>query len=325
MLDAPRSASAPVHEASEAILPAEAGQPELLVLVNPGAGGGRGGRTGAVVADYFKRRGQSVEFVSSPSGQDLERRAREAQAGGFRRVAVIGGDGALLHAVNGIFGSGAELGIIPAGHANDVAASLGIPRDARAAADAVVSGRVRTVDLVRARFASGQAILYVGVGGAGFDAEAARLANTRFRRLPGVTRYLGGALWSFRTFEPLAFEAEMDGERVARRLLFASVANAPSYGAGIRIAPAAEMDDGWLDVTLVEPLGWTRLLRAIPKLLGSGDIRWPEVRRYRARRIRLAADRPAGFHGDGERLGMLPLELEVLPRALRVVVPEARL
>jgi diacylglycerol kinase (ATP) len=324
MADASRSASAPICKSSEETLPQQAGPRGILVLLNPKAGGGRGRRTGAAVANYFKRHGQRVEIVLSQSGGELERRAREAQAAGFRRVAVIGGDGALLHAVNGIFGSGVELGIIPAGQANDAANSLGIPRDPRAAADVVLGGQVRPVDLVRARFARGGTALYLGVGGAGFDAEAAQLANRYFRRLPGVTRYLAGALWSFRTFEPPDFEAELDGERVSGPLLFAAIANAPSYGAGLRIAPAAEMDDGWLDVTLVEPLGWTRLVRAIPILLRSGDIRWPEVRRHRARRVRLAANRPAAFHGDGEPLGMLPVELEVLPRALRVVVRELR-
>jgi diacylglycerol kinase (ATP) len=324
MLHAGRPAPTPARASAEELFPGEVTPSKILVLVNPASGGGRGGRLRAWVASYFERRGTSAEFVSSPSGEDLELRARGAQAAGYRRVVVLGGDGALLHVVNGVSGSELELGIIPAGHANDVAASIGVPRGLRAAAETVLAGRLRQVDLVRARFASGRTVLYVGVGGAGFDAEAARLANTRFRRLPGVTRYLAGALWAFKRFEPIRFETELDGERVSGALLFAAIANAPAYGAGIRIAPAAEMDDGWLDVTLVEPLSWARFLRAIPILLGSGDIRWPEVRRYRSRVIRLAADRPAAFHGDGEMLGALPVELEVLPRALRVLVPPTR-
>jgi diacylglycerol kinase (ATP) len=324
MLHAGRPAATPARESAEGFFAGEAAPSKILVLVNPASGGGRGGRLRSRVARYFQRCGRSAEFVSSPNGEDLELRAREAQAAGYRRVVVLGGDGALLRVVNGLSGSEVELGIIPAGHANDVAASLGVPRHPRAAAETVLEGRVRPVDLVRVRFAGGRAAFYVGVGGAGLDAEAARLANTRFRRLPGVTRYLAGALWAFKTFEPLRFEAELDGVRVSGALLLAVVANAPAYGAGIRIAPAAEMDDGWLDVTLVEPLSLMQFVRAIPILLRSGDIRWPEVRRYRCRVIRLAADRPAGFHGDGEMLGALPVELEVLPRALRVLVPRTR-
>jgi diacylglycerol kinase (ATP) len=324
MLHAGRPAATPARESAEERFPGEAAASKILVLVNPTSGGGRGRRLRGRVARYFDRRGRSAEFVSSPSGEHLEFRAREAEAAGYRRVVVLGGDGALLRVVNGLAGSELELGIIPAGHANDVAASLGVPRRLGAAAETALEGRARPVDLVRARFAGGRAVFYVGVGGAGLDAEAARLANTRFRRLPGVTRYLAGALWAFRTFAPLPFEAELDGERVSGALLLAAVANAPAYGAGIRIAPAAEMDDGWLDVTLVAPLSWMRFLRAIPILLRSGDIRWPEVRRYRSRVIRLAADRPAAFHGDGEMLGALPVELEVVPRALRVLVPRTR-
>jgi len=313
--------SVPARESSEVILPGEAVAPKLLVFVNPGSGGGRGRRVQARLARHLIRRGRAAEFISSPSGEELECRAREACAAGYRRVVVVGGDGALLRVVNGIFGSEVELGIIPAGHANDVAASVGVPHSLEAAVETILAGRIRSVDLVRARFLGGRAVLYVGVGGAGLDAEAAHLANTRFRWLPGVTRYLAGALWSFQTFEPLVFETELDGERVSRPLLCAAVANAPAYGAGMRIAPAAEMDDGWLDVTLIGPLAWPRFLRAIPILLRSGNLEWPEVRRYRSRVIRLAADRHAAFHGDGEVLGALPVALEVVPRALRVLVP----
>jgi len=89
----------------------------------------------------------------------------------------------------------------------------------------------------------------------------------------------------------------------------------------VRIAPEARLDDGWLDVVLVRQLSWLRLVEAIPLLLQSGDLRWPEIRRYRARHVVLRTDRPAPFHGDGEILGQSPVEIEVLPGVLRVVAP----
>ncbi len=103
--------------------------------------------------------------------------------------------------------------------------------------------------------------------------------------------------------------------------MFAAVANTPTYGAGVKIAPTAEIDDGQLDLVLVGELAWTRLLEVIPVILRTGDVRLPEIRRFRARRVVLRTDRPALFHGDGEVLGEAPVEIENLPGAICVTAP----
>jgi diacylglycerol kinase (ATP) len=98
------------------------------------------------------------------------------------------------------------------------------------------------------------------------------------------------------------------------------LANSSSYGSGARIAPDARMDDGWLDVAIVGDVSLSRLVAAMPVMLNSGDLRgFPEVMRYRCRRILLRADRAALVHGDGEELGVAPAEFEVLPGAVRVM------
>ena len=96
--------------------------------------------------------------------------------------------------------------------------------------------------------------VFVGAGGAGLDAEAAQLANTRFKRWPGVTRYIAGALWAWRDFRAVEFEAIIDDVPWRGRAMFAAVANGPCYGSGVRIAPLAQMDDGWLDITIVREM-----------------------------------------------------------------------
>jgi diacylglycerol kinase (ATP) len=100
-----------------------------------------------------------------------------------------------------------------------------------------------------------------------------------------------------------------------------AVANATSYGSGVRIAPQAKMDDGLLDVVIVGDVGLLRLLEAIPIVLTSGDLRgFPEVTRYRCRQVSLRADRAARVHGDGEALGVAPADFEILAGAIRVMV-----
>jgi len=296
-------------------------QPDTLIIVNPASGGGRALAAEPLVASYLASQSKRVEFIHSHSSENIRSLAANGAAGGYRYVVALGGDGAFHHVVEGIRGTGAIAGFLPAGNGNDIARDLGIPPDAVSAAAAFCHSAPRAVDLVRVCFSDRRIAHFIGAGGMGLDAEAAHLANTRFKSWPGVTRYLAGALSTFFHDPPFELTAEMDGRRWAGRALFATVANSTSYGSGVRIAPEAKMDDGWLEVVLVENVRWTRLVEAIPIVLTTGDLRFDEVKRFRARRISLQADRAVKVHGDGELLGESPAEFEVLPKAVRVMVP----
>jgi diacylglycerol kinase (ATP) len=295
---------------------------DTLVIVNPIAGGGRAARAEPLIASYLAGQGRSVQFVHSRSSEDVREQAARAAASGYRYVVALGGDGAFHHLVEGVNGTEAIAGFFPAGNGNDIALALGIPPDPVRGAAAFLHSKPRAVDLIRVQFSGGRVAHYICAGGMGLDAEAAHLANTRFQAWPGVTRYIAGALWTFFHEPPFDLRAELDGVRWAGRALFAAVANAPTYGSGIRIAPDAQLDDGWLNVVLVGEVSWTRLFEAIPILLTSGDLRFEEVSRYRCKRVVLQTNRPAKVHGDGELLGESPAEFEVLPGAVRVMTPQ---
>lgn len=293
---------------------------EALVLINPAAGAGRARETRAAVAEYLASRGKAVEFSESRSSDDFCEQARAA-SDGFRFVLALGGDGSVHQLMEGLLGTPAIAGILPAGNGNDIARALGIPLDPVRAADAFLHSRACAIDVVQAQFQSGETAHFVGAGGMGLDAEAAHRANTVFKNWPGVTRYLAGAFAAFFDGASFEIEAEIDGARWSDRALLAVVANGAYYGSGVRIAPDASMFDGCLDVLLVRDLPWTRLVEAIPVLLTSGDLRFREIERFRARRVRLQADRPVKVHGDGESLGESPVEFRVMPTAMRVMVP----
>jgi YegS/Rv2252/BmrU family lipid kinase len=294
---------------------------DTLVIVNPVAGGGRALQAERLVASYLAEQGKSAEFVRSSGSEDVRERAKAA-AVRYRYVVALGGDGAFHHLIEGVYGTDTIAGIFPAGNGNDIARGLGIPLDPVRAANAFLHARPRAVDLVRVRFGEGRTAHFIGAGGMGLDAEAAHLANTRFKNWPGVTRYLAGALWTFFHEPALELCAEIDSVRWAGWALFVAVANATSYGSGVRIAPDAKMEDGWLNVVLVGEVSWKRLIEAIPILLTSGDLRYEEVHRFRCRRVRLQTERPAKVHGDGELLGESPAEFEIVPGAIRVMAPE---
>jgi len=294
----------------------------VRVIVNPTAGGSRAGRAQPGVSDYLRKHGCRAEFVHSQSSDHVRRLAAEGAAAGFDCIAALGGDGTFHHTVKGAFGSGAAFAFLPAGNGNDIARGLGIPGDPVDAARILLRCAPRPVDVLRARFAGDRDELFLGVGGLGLDAETAQLVNSRFQRLPGVMRYLAAALWTLTHFDPLPVVCSADGAPEVRMpVMFAAVANSPTYGSGLWIAPAATMHDAHLDVTLVGALSWLEVLEAIPILVRSGDIRWPAIRRLRARSVLLSATRPALFHGDGEVLGQAPVQIDCLPGAVRIHAP----
>ncbi len=294
---------------------------DTLIIVNPASGGGRALAAEPLVASYLAAQSKRAKFVHSRSSENIRELASNGAARGFRYVVALGGDGAFHHVVEGVRGTDAIAGFFPAGNGNDIARDLGIPADAVSAAAAFCHSIPRAVDMVRVQFRDGRIAHFIGVGGMGLDAEAAHFANTQFKSWPGVTRYLAGALWTFFRKPAFELEAELDGTRCAGRSIFAAVANGTSYGSGVRIAPDAKMDDGWLEVVLVGDVAWSRLVEAIPIVLTTGDLRFDEVKRFRCRRVLLQANRTVKVHGDGELLGESPAEFEILPRATRVMVP----
>ena len=297
-----------------------------VVFVNPSAGGGRAQTYLPRIKNLFSACQFHAEFVFTPSAEELESRTRAAIAAGRRVLLAIGGDGTLQGLVNAAYGSDAVLGILPAGGGNDFAAALGLPKNPLSAAHAILDGRARAVDVLRARTADGQERLYVGGGGVGLDAEAASYAIA-YRRVPGRLRYVTAALRALSAYTPLNVRAEFPGSEspaMEARVLLAAVLKTPTYGAGIRLAPSAQIDDGVLTTILVRDLSALQVLGLLPQLVTCGTLPESHLQRVSAKRVRLTPDHPCLFHGDGEIFGPAPVEIEVLPRAIHILAPAPR-
>jgi YegS/Rv2252/BmrU family lipid kinase len=238
----------------------------------------------------------------------------------------MGGDGTFQALANAAFGADVVLGVLPAGGGNDFAAALGLPSDPIKAAEAILRGQPRFVDLVRVRTGEGQTRLYAGGGGVGLDAEAARYASGTYRRLPGRFRYIASALRALAGYVPLDVRLDFPGSDFPpfeAKSLLAAALNSPTYGAGLRLAPGATVEDGSLHVVLIEDLSRFGVLTLLPRLMGSGELGTSRVRRWRAQRVRFTTGQPRVFHGDGEIIGPTPVEIEVVPRAVRVLATPA--
>jgi diacylglycerol kinase (ATP) len=288
-----------------------------MLLVNPG--GGRG-RTGAHLAELRRLAEHSgAEFVASRDVADLERLARQAVATGTERLVVAGGDGTIHHAVQALVGSETILGILPLGSGNDIAGALGLPRRLAAAGEVAFAGRPRSIDV---GCAGGR--YFAGVAGVGFDSEANRYANT-IRHLRGGLVYIWAVLRMLGGFQPPRLSIEVEGGEpgFSGRIMLVAFANSPRYGGGMKIAPAALMDDGLLDCVVVREISRLELLRVFPHVFRGTHLRHPAVTMLRAASLRVALDRPLTSYGDGEPLvevGAEAVSFGVVPRALRVSV-----
>ena len=298
-----------------------------LVLVNPAAGGGLAQDVLPLLKDFARRRGWRVEFRSTQSPENLAAEARRGAAEGHQRIFVLGGDGTFQALLNALAGApDVVLGVIPAGGGNDLAAAIGLPQDPLLAADLLLEGQPAFLDAALARTADGKERLYTGGGGVGLDAEAARYAGGVYRNLRGRPRYLLSAVRALMGFHSIRLRAFIGTDQqveINANALLLGVLNTPSYGAGLRLAPDAQTDDGKLDLVLLEDLSFLEVLALLPSLARRGELRTARVQRFRVDRVRIETDRPCSFHGDGEILGNTPVEVAVVPSAVRILCPRS--
>lgn len=299
--------------------------PPAVVFANLAAGGGRVRSLIPRIRRVFEAASVPVEFTASGSSRELETAAISAIQSGKRLLIALGGDGTFQALVNAAFGADVVLGVLPAGGGNDFAAGLQLPKNPVVAAEAILRGQPRPVDIVRVRTADGRVRFYLSGGGVGIDAEASRHASGAFRRLPGRFRYIASALRALCTHHPVCVRAEFPGSDlplIEAKALLVAVLNTPTYGAGIRLAPEALLDDGWLDAVIMDDLNKFRVLALLPRLLKSGELRNPHLKRFRVQTVRLTTNPPRMFHGDAELLGLTPLDIEIVPHAVRVLAPQ---
>jgi YegS/Rv2252/BmrU family lipid kinase len=300
----------------------------VCLIVNPAAGGGKAGRLAPEVERTLREHGLSVRRVNTRDLDDARELGRDAARAGETVVALSGDGmlGALADALRAV--PGAVLGVLPGGRGNDLARVLGIDEDAVKACATIANGIPLAMDLGEVTGSGsgrpGQA--FVGIASVGFDSDANRIANEAPAWLGGLV-YVYGALRALLSWRPARFEIELDppGERHAFTAFSIGAANSKAYGGGMRAAPDAMLDDGLLDVMVLESVGKLRFLtRILPRVFNGTHVHEPCVRVFRAQEVSISADRPFSMYADGDPVGELPVRVKALRGAVTVLAPQAR-
>lgn len=288
-----------------------------IVVVNPKAAGGRAARLQGQIAAWLARHSPTTPL--RVAGLDEAVAALAGLAPGAR-VVLVGGDGTVHRMLPVLVERGLELGLLPVGNGNDFARALGaFGPGLDAALHRALRAPAAPRDLGELRTASG-AVLFASSLSVGFDAAVARRAADAPRWLGGMPRYLAATLAELAALRPHRMRLTVDGRLFHDgEALFAACLNTPTYGAGMPIAPGADVRDGALDLVLAGRFGRLGALAMLPRLLLGRHLGHPEVRALRFAELAIEADAPVTVAADGEPLGEhAALAVRVLPGALRV-------
>ncbi len=288
---------------------------QLLLLVNPAAGGGRARARVPAVSAEFARLGAIHRVVETRGTEHAQEEAAAAVEAG-ETVAAVGGDGLLRPVAEVLRNTSSALAIIPGGRGNDLARVLGIPTEPVAAARIAATGHERLIDMAEVN-----GVPYLGIASFGFDSDANRIAN-EVKLVQGNLVYVYAALKALAGWKAAGFTVTVDGERHDLSGWSVGVCNSKAYGGGMFAAPHAELDDGLLDVVSCgETSKWHFLSSVLPALFKGKLLEDPSVSTFRGSEFELAADRPFEIYADGDPVGSVPATISVVPQCLRVIVP----
>ena len=287
-----------------------------LLLVNPSAGGGRkAGELLPQVQGALDQHGLEHRWVFTDDLEHGRREARGAAEAG-EIILVMSGDGLIGQVGGALANTGATMGLIPAGRGNDLARMLGVPTDPQGAVAIVAGGATREIDVgeINGR-------RFLGIASCGFDSDANRIANEA-KLIRGNLVYAYAALRALAAWQPATFTLTSDGERRQITGYTAAVSNSRYYGGGMMAAPEALIDDGLFDVGVCGNVSKLRFLRGIAKIFDGEHEEVLAVQKWRTAEVTVDADRPFTVYADGDPIAELPATVSLLPRALRVLVPE---
>jgi YegS/Rv2252/BmrU family lipid kinase len=304
-------------------------------VVNPHSSGGRTARQWPELAHLLERRlGPVTTRFTHERGAGIPI-TRDLLQDGCDLIITVGGDGTVNEVANGFFDRDhmiqpqATLGILPLGTGGDFRRTLEIPTNPNEAIEILAAGVPALIDVgkanFRARNGSPASRYFVNLVSFGMGGHVAAHSKNFMGLFGGKAAFFWATLLTFLSYRGRRVRLRLDGSTNASSFFVTNVAigNGQYHGGGMRPCPAAVLDDGVFDVTVIEYAGALKLLGSISMLYSGEVYSHPKVRHFEAARILAESDSRTEIEVDGEPLGTLPLEITILPRQLRVMVPRS--
>ena len=292
-----------------------------VIITNPAAG--RSAEADLTIARRrLGERGLAVDVVRTTARGDAARFAQEAMDDGADLLIAHGGDGTVMEVAGPLVGTGRPLGLLPAGTGNLLAGNLGIRRAAGTAMDIILAGATRAVDVGTVESTAGVRTFAVAAG-VGFDAQLMHQTAQHHKRAFGVGAYVATAVGLATAITRASVRIETDATTYEGKAAIVLVANCRELitGGVFQLRPGIELDDGLLDVAVLDAKTLAGAARVAWRLFTRRPDADPGITFFKARTIRIEADPVLPAQADGEAHGHSPLAIAVRPRALIVFAP----
>jgi diacylglycerol kinase (ATP) len=293
----------------------------VKLIANPGAGDVlKSASKLEEVTTYLLEAGLDVDVALAKPKRKAVPIARKAAKEGFDAIIAMGGDGTIGAVVRGMAGYKSRLGIIPAGHSNDLAASLGIPSDLKAACELIAAGESRKVDLGVINTKDRKDFYFNQVAAIGLTAtlysQVSKVPNGRYAGILDAIR----TIFNYQT-KPIV-RLTLDGEsKIEVETMLVTIVNTPLTGIRNMVAPLASMDDGLLDIAVYPGFSKAELLNYFVRTLNENDVPDGRIQRYRAKKIKIKTIPDLDISGEGIIVGCGKAVIEVKPGMLRLIAP----
>ena len=294
----------------------------IKLIANPGAGDVlKSASKLEEVTTCLIQAGMDVDVALAKPKRKAIPIVERAVKDGFDVVVAMGGDGTIGAVIRGLAGSKTRLGIIPAGHSNDLAASLGIPLDLKEACDLIVSGKTRKVDLGVITTKDRKNFYFNQVAAVGLTAtlypQVSKVPNGRYEGVIDAIK----TIFNYKT-KPIVQLTLDDESQIEVETMLVTIVNTPVTGIRNLVAPEASMDDGLLDIAVYPGFSKAELINYFIRTLNVNEVPDGRIQRYRARKIKVKTIPDMDISGEGIIVGQGKATIKVVPKALRVIAPE---
>ena len=287
----------------------------MTIIANPTAGRGDGQEYLKQIKELAQKGGTGHEILVTRYPGHASKLARSAAEAGSQLIIVLGGDGTISEVVNGVVGHRLSLGVVSVGTGNDFARTLRLPlRNPQQAWNVIQGGGTRRLDLGEC-----DGRYFISSFGVGFPVDAIR-ATGRIRFLKGSAAFLLGVVRALWQLQSVPIRIEFDDSSIEKNCALVLVQNTPYLGGGLCVAPRASVDDGFLDVVVVETLGRLRVLANLPRVYRGRHENHPKFSAFKAKKVIISSPEKLRTMCDGDLRGCTPSRITVHPGALKVIV-----
>lgn len=304
-------------------------QEDWFVIVNPNAGNGKAKKDWERISDLLSGENLSIQEVFTGCRGDAIRLAREAVENGFRKLISVGGDGTLNEVLNGIFTqekvapNQVLIGMIPVGTGNDWGRMFGIPTVYEGAVKVISEKKTMAHDVGVINYfsANGQQTRYfINIAGLGFEALVVKKTNNqKDKGKSNQAIYFYNLLTSLISYRITKTDITIDDRKISAGIFSINIGNGRYCGGGMRQAPDALPDDGFLDVTVIREMGRIEIIKNLKILYDGTILSHPKVDGYRCKTIKVDAEPVLFIEADGESLGHTPAEFGIIPAGINVI------